>query len=81
MPRPLLIADAMLNVAPNLAAKRDIVACTVLLAQALGIAEPNVALLAAKGTVAPAFPSTSEAAALKSMALQGASRAPSSTVR
>ena len=72
VPRPLLVADAMLNVAPNLAAKRDIVAGTVLLAQALGIAEPNVALLAAKGTVAPAFPSTSEAAALKSMALQGA---------
>jgi phosphotransacetylase len=72
VPRPLLVADAMLNVAPNLAAKRDIVACTVLLAQALGIVAPNVALLAAKGTVAPAFPSTSEAAALKSMALQGA---------
>ena len=70
--RPLLVADAMLNVLPNLAAKRDILACTVLLAQALGIAAPNVALLAAKGTVAPAFPSTSEAAALKSMALQGA---------
>ena len=72
VPRPLLIADAMLNVAPNLAAKRDIVASTVELAQALGVGVPNVALLAAKGTVAPAFPSTSEAAALKSMAAQGA---------
>lgn len=72
IPRPLLVADAMLNVAPNLAAKRDIVACTVELAQALGIDVPHVALLAAKGTVAPAFPSTSEAAALKSMAAQGA---------
>jgi phosphotransacetylase len=72
VPRPLVVADAMLNVAPNLAAKRDIVASTVELAQALGIGVPHVALLAAKGTVAPAFPSTSEAAALKSMAAQGA---------
>lgn len=72
VPRPLVVADAMLNVNPNLAAKRDIVASTVELAQALGIGVPHVALLAAKGTVAPAFPSTSEAAALKSMAAQGA---------
>ena len=70
--RPLLVADAMLNVAPNLAAKRDIVANTVELARTLGIAAPCVALLAARNTVAPAFPSTSEAAALKSMAAQGA---------
>ena len=45
---------------------------TLQLANALGLAEPHVALLAAKATVAPAFPSTSEAAALKSMAAQGA---------
>ena len=71
-PRFLLVADASLNVAPNLAAKKDIVYNTVQLANALGIAMPRVALVAAKGTVAPAFPSTSEAAALKSMALQQA---------
>lgn len=73
-PRFLLVADASLNVAPNLAAKQDIVRNTVELAFALGVAVPHVALLAAKGTVAPAFPSTSEAAALKSMAAQGAFR-------
>jgi phosphate acetyltransferase len=72
LPRPLVVADAMLNVAPNLAAKRDIVASAVELAQALGIGVPNVALLAARSAIAPAFPSTSEAAALKSMAAQGA---------
>jgi hypothetical protein len=72
VPRALLVADAMLNVAPNLAAKRDIVASTVELALAIGIDAPKVALLAAKSTVAPAFPSTSEAAALRSMAAQGA---------
>lgn len=70
--RFLLLADAQLNVAPNLAAKRDIVLNTLDLAFALGVATPHVALLAAKNTVASAFPSTSEAAALKSMAQQGA---------
>ena len=70
--RFLLLADASLNVAPNLAAKRDILANTLDLALALGVTAPQVALLAAKCTVAPAFPSTSEAAALRSMASQGA---------
>lgn len=70
--RFLLIADASLNVAPNLAAKKDILENTLDLAYALGVVAPNVALLAAKCTVAPAFPSTSEAAALRSMASQGA---------
>src|SRR5688572_7676735 len=70
--RFLLLADASLNVAPNLAAKKDILANTLDLAHALGVAAPQVALLAAKCTVAPAFQSTSEAAALRSMASQGA---------
>lgn len=70
--RFLIVADAMLNVAPNLAAKKDILLNTIQLATALGVASPRVALLAAKGTIAPAFASTSEAAALKSMAAQGA---------
>lgn len=71
-PRPLIVADAMLNVAPNLAAKKDILRNTIAFAHAMGIAEPHVALLAAKGTIATPFPSTSEAAALMSMAAQGA---------
>jgi phosphate acetyltransferase len=70
--RFLVVADAMLNVAPNLAAKQDIVRNTIRFALALGVAMPHVALLAAKRTIAPAFASTSEAAALKSMAAQGA---------
>jgi len=69
--RFLIVADASLNIAPNLAAKREIVQNTLALALALGIATPRVALLAARGTVTTAFPSTSEAAALKSMADQG----------
>jgi phosphotransacetylase len=70
-PQGLLIADAQLNIAPNLAAKKDIVANTIGLAHALGVATPAVALLAAMDYVTPAFASTADAAALKTMAEQG----------
>ncbi len=70
-PRGLLLADAHMNVTPNLAAKRDIVQNTIQLAIALGISTPNVALLAAMDGPAPAFPSTADAVALKAMAMQG----------
>jgi len=70
----LLVADALLNVTPNLAAKKDIVANTIDLACALGMATPAVALLAAIDAVTPSFPSTAEAMALKSMSMQGTFR-------
>jgi phosphate acetyltransferase len=70
-PRWLLLADALLNVAPNLAAKKDIVQNTARLAIALGVAAPNVALLAAMDSVSPAFSSTADAVALKAMAAEG----------
>ena len=69
--RGLLMADAHMNVTPNLAAKRDIVQNTVQLALALGLAAPNVALLAAMDGPTPAFRSTTDAVALKAMAAQG----------
>ena len=69
-PNGMLVADAQLNVVPNLAAKKDIVANTVDLARAIGIVTPNVALLAAMDYVTPAFVSTADAAALKTMAEQ-----------
>lgn len=69
-PSGVLVADAQLNVAPNLAAKKDIVANTIELARAIGVAVPNVALLAAMDYVTPAFVSTADAAALKAMAGQ-----------
>ena len=71
MSRGLLLADAQLNVSPNLAAKKDIVLNTIQLAISLGLAAPNVALLAAMDGPSPAFPSTTDAVALKSMAAQG----------
>ncbi len=69
--RGLLLADAQLNINPNLAAKRDIVINTIRLAHALGVARPHVALLAAMDGASAAFPSTIEALALKEMAAQG----------
>jgi phosphate acetyltransferase len=70
-PRGLLLADAHMNVAPNLAAKRDIVHNTVLLANAIGLPAPHVALIAAMDGPAPAFRSTTDAVALKAMAMHG----------
>ena len=69
--RGLLLADAQLNINPTLAAKRDIVQNTIGLALALGVAKPHVALLAAMDGPSAAFPSTTEAVALKDMAAQG----------
>ena len=67
----ILLADALLNIAPNLAAKKDITLNTLEFALALGVATPHVALLAAMDVESPAFPSTRDAVALKAMAAQG----------
>jgi phosphotransacetylase len=69
--RPLLVADALLNLNPNLAAKADILHNTFAFAIALGIREPRAAVLAAVDVVSPAFPSTADADALRSMAEEG----------
>lgn len=68
---PLLLTDALLNLNPNLAAKKDILLNALEFATALGASRPRVALLAATDVVSPAFPSTADAAALRSMAAQG----------
>lgn len=70
-PRPLLVSDAALNIAPDLATKRDIVQNAIDCAHAMGIAEPRVALLSAIETVNPKLVSTVEAAALCKMAERG----------
>ncbi|MGH8800278.1 MAG: bifunctional enoyl-CoA hydratase/phosphate acetyltransferase [Casimicrobiaceae bacterium] len=69
--RSFLLSDAVLNIAPNLAAKRDIVQNAIDLALALGTPKPQVALLAAVEGVTPALPATGDAAALAKMAAQG----------
>jgi len=70
-PRPLLITDAALNVAPDLQAKRDIVQNAINLALAIGIPTPKVAILSAAETVSPKLGSSLDAAALAKMADRG----------
>jgi len=70
-PRPLFITDAAINIAPDLADKRDIVQNAIDLAHARGIQTPRVAILSAVETVYPKIASTVEAAALCKMAERG----------
>ncbi len=70
-PKPLLITDAAINIAPDLAAKRDIVQNAIDLAHALGTDQPRVAVLSAVETVNPRMISTLDAAALCKMADRG----------
>lgn len=70
-PRPLLISDAAINIAPDLTAKRDIVQNAIDCARAMGMSEPRVAILAAVETVNPQMASTLDAAALCKMADRG----------
>jgi phosphate butyryltransferase len=70
-PRPLLLTDVAINVAPNLAEKRDIVQNAIDLAHIIGIAEPRVAILSAVEEVSARLPSTLDAAALCKMADRG----------
>ena len=70
-PRPFIITDAAINIAPDLAQKADILRNAIDLAQAIGVATPKVAILAAVETVNPTMPSTLDAAALCKMADRG----------
>ena len=70
-PKPLFITDAAVNIYPDLKDKQDIVQNAIDLVQALGIAEPKVAILSAVETVHPKIASTVDAAALCKMADRG----------
>lgn len=70
-PKPLLITDAAVNIAPTLDQKRDICQNAIDLLHVLGVAEPLVAVLAAVETVNAAMPATLDAAALTVMAARG----------
>lgn len=69
--RLMLMTDAAINIAPTLAQKADITRNAILVAQALGKAEPNVALLTALEFVNPDMPATVDAAALVGMNRRG----------
>jgi len=70
-PRPVLITDAAVNIAPTLAEKADIVQNAIDLMHRVGYERPRVAILSAVETVNPAITSTVEAAALCKMADRG----------
>jgi len=70
-PRPFIITDAAVNIAPTLMDKADIVRNAIDLAHAIGVAEPRVAILAAVETVHANMPATLDAAALCKMADRG----------
>ena len=70
-PKPLLLTDAAINIAPDFDAKVDIVQNAIDLAHALGIDQPKVAVLSAVETVTPKLRSSMDAAALSKMADRG----------
>lgn len=69
--KPLMLTDAVVNIAPGLMEKADIIRNAVDLAHSLGNMEPKVAIIAPVETVNPALPSTIDAAALCKMADRG----------
>jgi len=70
-PKPLIVTDAAINIAPELEEKRDICQNAIDLAISLGKPSPKVAILAAVETVTPKMPATIDAAALCKMADRG----------
>src|SRR3954452_11768710 len=68
---PLIVTDAAVNIAPDLADKVDIVQNAIDLAHALRFDQVRVAILSAMETVNPKVASTIEAAALCKMADRG----------
>ena len=70
-PRPFIVTDAAINIAPTLEQKADIIRNAIELAQVIGVREPKVAILAAVETVSPTMTATLDAAALCKMADRG----------
>jgi phosphotransacetylase/acyl dehydratase len=70
MPEPVMVTDAAINIAPDLATKVDICQNAIDLALALGM-EPRVGVLSAVETVNPAIQSSIDAALLSKMADRG----------
>jgi len=69
--RPLMLSDCVVNIAPGLMEKRDIIQTAIDMAHALGVKRPKVAILSAVETINPAMQSTLDAAVLCKMADRG----------
>lgn len=70
-PRPFIVTDAAINLAPDLMQKADIIRNAIDLAHVIGVTEPKVAILAAVETISPIMQATLDAAALCKMADRG----------
>ena len=70
-PRPILITDAAINIAPTLEEKAHIIQNAIDFAHIIGIAQPKVAILSAIEIVNSKIQSTLDAAALCKMADRG----------
>jgi phosphate acetyltransferase len=80
-PKLLALADCVVNIAPDLRTKHDIVGNAVGCCSALGIAEPKVGVVAAVESVNPSIPATLDAQALVELARKGTGPAPWSKAR
>ncbi|MFA5879471.1 MAG: bifunctional enoyl-CoA hydratase/phosphate acetyltransferase [Candidatus Margulisiibacteriota bacterium] len=69
--KPLILTDAAINVAPNLATKKDMIQNAIDFALSMNIKEPKVAIIAAVETILEYLPSTTDAALLTKMAERG----------
>ena len=70
-PRPIMATDCVVNIAPSLITKRDIVQNAFDLAHTLGYEAPKLAIVSAIETVNPAIPTTVEAAEVCAMVDRG----------
>lgn len=71
LPEPLMVTDAAINIAPDLATKVDIVQNAIDLARSILPGTPRVGVLSAVETVNPAIQSSIDAALLSKMAERG----------
>ena len=71
-PKPIIITDAALNVAPEVKHKISITQNAIQLARALGVKIPKVALLSATESPNPAIPSSVEARSVAETDFEGA---------
>lgn len=69
--KPLMVTDSVVNIAPTLMEKADILRNAIDLAHALGLPSPKIALLSAVETVTPSLPSSMDCALLCKMADRG----------
>ena len=68
----LALADCVVNIAPDLKTKKDIVGNAVALLHKLGISQPKIGIVAAVEVVNPSIPATLDAQALVEIARAGA---------